>query len=219
MRKFVIGDIHGSYSQLVDLLDSINPDLSQDKLIFLGDFIDRGPNSYKVIKLLMNLQDKFGSDHVVLLRGNHEQMAINNINRGYNGYYNNGYDSTVRDFIKNGDSIDKYLEFLISLPLYHEDESFIYVHGGIRPGVSMENQFEDDLLWIREEFFKSPMTFEKTVIFGHTPTEGLTGSWTPYIKKDRIGIDTGCVYNGHLTALEIVDSEVVQFHQIGNIAA
>lgn len=218
MRKFVIGDIHGSYMQLVDLLNKVNPNFYLDKIIFLGDYIDRGPNSYEVIQLLINLQKKYGKEHIVLLRGNHEQMAIDNINRGYSGF-SNGYDATVRDFIKNGDSVENYLEFFKSLQLYYEDESFIYVHGGIRPGVSMENQSKQDLLWIREEFFESSLTFEKPVIFGHTPTDYITGAWTPYIKKDRIGIDTGCVFGGYLTAIEIVNGNITKTHQNGKLVA
>lgn len=126
----------------------------------------------------------YGIDHVVLLRGNHEQMAIDNIHKGYRGNFN-GYDATIRYFIKNGDTIENYLEFFKSLPLYHEDENFIYVHGGIRPRVDMTHQVENDLLWIREEFFQSSITFEKPVIFGHTPTEYLNGAWTPYIKNGQ----------------------------------
>lgn len=218
MSKFVIGDIHGSYNQLRALLQKINPDLKKDTLIFLGDYIDRGYSSYRVIKLLMDLQQRYGNDKVVLLRGNHEQMAIDNIKRGYYGSFN-GFDTTVKDFIRNGEVVEDYLEFFEGLPLYHEDEDFIYVHGGIRPGISIEDQKEEDLLWIREEFFNSSMTFDKTVIFGHTPTEYLTGSWTPFIMKDRIGIDTGCVFGGHLTALEILDGKVVNIHQVTELAA
>ena len=72
MKKFVIGDVHGNYEELMDLLDKINPNLRQDKLIYLGDYIDRGPQSYKVIRFLIDLQNKYGKEHVVLLRGNHE---------------------------------------------------------------------------------------------------------------------------------------------------
>lgn len=218
MRKFVIGDIHGCYEELVKLLENIKGDLTKDKIIFLGDYIDRGPKSFQVIKLLMELQEKYSKDHIVLLRGNHEQMAIDNIKRGYHSPFN-GYDTTLRDFKRNNESIDLYLDFFQSLPLYHEDEDFIYVHGGIRPGLDMDNQIEGDLLWIREEFFNSNKTFDKPIIFGHTPTKYLTGSWTPFIKKDRIGIDTGCVYGGHLTAIGIENGEIVGVYGSNKIAA
>lgn len=218
MKKFVIGDIHGSYRQLDNLLNKISPDLCKDKLIFLGDYIDRGPESYRVIKLLMSLQENFGKNHVVLLRGNHEQMAINNIYSGFRGT-SNGYSATLRDFEKNGEKIEDYLEFFSSLLLCHEDDNYIYVHGGIRPGISLDNQNKNDLLWIRGEFYNSPETFKKPVIFGHTPTVYLTGGWTPFIRKDRIGIDTGCVFDGHLTALEIVNGNIIEIHSSENLAA
>lgn len=218
MKKFVIGDVHGNYEELMDLLDKINPDLRQDQLIYLGDYIDRGPQSYKVIRFLIDLQNKYGKEHVVLLRGNHEDMAIENIEHGRIDCFN-GYDITFMDFIKNNDSIENYYEFFKGLPLYYEDESFIYVHGGIKPGIAMEKQDDYDLLWIREEFFESSLTFIKPVIFGHTPTINIIGTFSPFIKKDRIGIDTGIVYGGRLTALEIHDGKIVNIHNVKKIAA
>src|SRR5690554_1425927 len=136
MKKFVFGDIHGCYDELISLLDSINPHYGEDQLIFLGDYIDRGPNSYKVVKHLMNLQDQYGKDKIILLRGNHEEMAIDSIISGYVPSVN-GYHSTYDDFKRNGADIKDYLSFLQSLPLYHEDEDAIYVHGGVSPGLPM----------------------------------------------------------------------------------
>lgn len=218
MKQFVIGDIHGSYMELVDLINKVNPDLYRDQIIFLGDYIDRGFHSYHVIQLLIGIQKEYGKDHVILLRGNHEQMAIDNIKRNYRGS-SNGYDKTVLDFERNGDSIDNYIGFFNSLPYYYEDKNFIFVHGGIRPGVSMKNQIDDDLLWIREEFFQSSITFDKRIIFGHTPTKFINGQWEPFIKDDRIGIDTGCVYGGGLTGIEINEGKIVKIHKNEKLAA
>lgn len=218
MRKFVIGDIHGNYKELNELLSKINPDFNNDELIFLGDYIDRGPDNYQVIQLLITLQKRYGKNHIILLRGNHEQMAINNINCGYIDY-NNGYDATYRDFTRNNDSIENYLEFFNSLPLYYEDDNFIYVHGGIRPGISLKKQKDIDLLWIREEFYESTTNFSKIVVFGHTPTIYINRKWDPYIKSDRIGIDTGLVFGGHLTSLEIEDGKIIKIHQTAKLAA
>ena len=117
MKKFVIGDIHGNYKELKELLSNINPDYHNDELIFLGDYIDRGPDSYHVIQLLITLQEKHGKNNIILLKGNHEQMAISNIKSGFIDY-NNGYDTTYRDFARNNDSIENYLEFFNNLPLY-----------------------------------------------------------------------------------------------------
>jgi serine/threonine protein phosphatase 1 len=218
MKKFVIGDIHGNYKELNELLSKINPDFNNDELIFLGDYIDRGPDSYHVIQLLITLQKRYGENHIILLRGNHEQMAINNINSGCIDY-NNGYDATYEDFTRNNDSIENYLELFNSLPLYYEDDNFIYVHGGIRPGISLKKQKDNDLLWIREEFYESSIKFNKTVIFGHTPTIYINNKWDPYIKSDRIGIDTGLAYGGHLTSLEIEDGKIIKIYQTAKFAA
>jgi len=218
MKKFVIGDIHGNYKELNELLSKINPDYHNYELIFLGDYIDRGPDSYHVIKLLIALQKKYGKDHIILLRGNHEQMAINNINSGCIDCHN-GYDATYKNFIRNKDSVTNYLDFFNNLPLYYEDDNFIYVHGGIRPGISLKKQKDIDLLWIREEFYKSTTKFNKTVIFGHTPTKCINSKWEPYIKSDRIGIDTGLVFGGHLTSLEIENGKLIKIHQTANTAA
>lgn len=218
MRKFVIGDIHGNYKELNELLSKINPDFNNDELIFLGDYIDRGPDSYHVIQLLITLQKRYGKNHIILLRGNHEQMAINNINCGCIDY-DNGYDATYRDFTRNNDSIENYLELFNSLPLYYEDDNFIYVHGGIRPGISLKKQKDIDLLWIREEFYESTTNFNKIVIFGHTPTFYINNKWDPYIKSDRIGIDTGLVFGGHLTSLEIENGNIIKIHQTAKLAA
>ena len=102
----------------MDLLDKINPNLRQDKLIYLGDYIDRGPQSYKVIRFLIDLQNKYGKEHVVLLRGNHEDMAIENIEHGSIDCFN-GYDITFMDFIKNNDSIENYYEFFKGLKMIY----------------------------------------------------------------------------------------------------
>lgn len=218
MKKFVIEDVHGNYKELKDLLNKINPDFKKDQLIFLGDYIDRGPQSYKVIRLLIDLQEKHGKDHLVLLRGNHEDMAIDNIEYDRIDSFN-GYDKTFGDFRNNKDSIENYYELFKALPLYYEDQSFIYVHGGIMPGLAMERQYEEDLLWIRKEFYESSLTFIKPVIFGHTPTVNINGTYSPFIKKDRIGIDTGLAYGGRLTALEIQDGKIVKIHNVAKLAA
>lgn len=218
MKNFIIGDIHGHYSELKELLNLLNPNFKNDKLIFLGDYIDRGPQSYDVLQLLINLQEKHGDDKVVLLRGNHEQMAMENIKTGYIDYFN-GYDITFRDFKINKDSIENYYELFNRLPLIYEDKSFICVHGGIRPGVKIEDQYPSDLLWIREEFYESSKNFIKPIIFGHTPTLHINGTDIPFMAKDRIGIDTGIAYGGKLTALEIIDGIIKNIYQTGKLAA
>ena len=221
MKTFVIGDIHGCFDQLQTLLEVIKPDLTKDRLIMLGDYIDRGPNSYLTLKKLIDLQKEFGDYHVVLLRGNHEQMALDYLHnpKYLSSWRCNGGKSTLEDFRKHGDDLANYEAFLQGLPMYYEDECYIYVHGGIRHGIRLSEQKESDLLWIREEFFMNPVSEKKPVIFGHTPTQTSTGLWKPYIHQNRIGIDTGCIYGGFLSAVVLEDGVIKDIRQVGNNSA
>ena len=221
MKTFVIGDIHGCFEQLQKLLKVINPDLKKDRLIMLGDYIDRGPNSYLTLQKVSNLQKKFGDQHVVLLRGNHEQMALDYLHNptfSSNWRYNGG-DSTLADFRKHGVDLANYEDFLQGLPCYFEDDHFVYVHGGIRQGIRLSQQKASDLLWLREEFFLNPASETKPVIFGHTPTRTITGAWKPFIRQNRIGIDTGCIYGGFLSAVVLEDGVIKDIRQVGNNSA
>jgi len=218
MKTFVIGDIHGCFEQLQELLEVINPDLREDRLIMLGDYIDRGPNSYLTLQKVIKLQKEFGAQHVVLLRGNHEQMALDylhNPNFSSNWRYNGG-DSTLADFQKHSDDLANYEGFLEGLAFYFEDEHFVYVHGRIRQGIRLSQQKASDLLWIRDGFFLNPVSEKKPVIFGHTPTRWINGTWKPFIQQNRIGIDTGCIYGGFLSAVVIEEGVIKEIRQVGN---
>lgn len=155
MKTFVIGDTHGCYDEFLSLIESMNPDLRKDRLVMLGDYIDRGLKSWEMINEIIWLHKIYGRRNVILLRGNHEQMAIQYINRNNENYLFNGGYETIRSFKDHGDSIENYEAFLLGLPLYYEDEFFIYVHSGIRPGIHISNQAEEDLLWLREEFYRN----------------------------------------------------------------
>lgn len=101
-----------------------------------------------------------------------------------------------------------------SLPLYHTDDNFIYVHGGIDVNKPLEKQDKDTLLWIRDEFIYNKKKYNKRVIFGHTPTVLLNKEYLPILTNaDNIDIDTACVFGGSLTALIIEDDEVKDFYQ------
>ncbi|EEG79116.1 metallophosphoesterase family protein [Dethiobacter alkaliphilus] len=219
MKTFVISDVHGFFKELESLLDVIELDLRCDRLVMLGDYIDRGPDSYLVVQKIMELEQKFGKDHVVLLRGNHEQMAINYCEGTGSSFFYNGGDETIHDFHRNGDNLVNYLDFFKSLRTYFEDEHFIYVHAGIRSGVRLAEQRDHDLLWIREEFYLNPVAEEKPVIFGHTSSLFITGLSQPFVYQGRIGIDTGCYFGGCLSAVELVEGELKKVHQVRAEAA
>ena len=211
-RTFAIGDIHGCLDKLEDLIKLIDPG-PKDSLIFLGDYVDRGESASEVIDYLIDLARRVPC---VFLRGNHEDMFITFLEFGSNKtiFFANGGLKTIESYIKperftGNDQVARSLpeahrDFLSNLKLYHEDEGYIYVHAGIKPGNPMIEQDRYDLLWIRDEFIFSPTGMEKKVIFGHTPFA------RPMVKADKIGIDTGAVYGGALTAIEIPGETFIQ---------
>ena len=122
----------------------------------------------------------------------------------------------MADFQKHSDDLANYEGFLEGLAFYFEDEHFVYVHGRIRQGIRLSQQKASDLLWIRDEFFCNPASETKPVIFGHTSTRTITGAWKPFIQQNRIGIDTGCIYGGFLSAVVIEEGVIKEIRQVGN---
>ena len=214
-KVFVIGDIHGSYDLLEKLLTYWNPE--EEQLVFLGDYIDRGPDSLKVLKKVMELSNQYD---IVTLCGNHEQIFLNWLDKPEEVsqfYFNQkvGGIATVQSFFdesdlnitsdhfsvkeltekirKNNSEIIKFIKKLRSFYLW---EPYLFVHAGIDSTVEnfRETKF-DDYFWIREEFFSNPHLAKEIVIFGHTPTPLLNEDqssdiWVSPCQK-KIGIDGG----------------------------
>ena len=196
---YVIGDVHGMYESLLPLLD-ILPLKVNDTLIFLGDYIDRGPDPKRTVELVKSLSSVYKT---ITLKGNHEDMMMKCL-KGIDCvvWRYNGADATIRSY-RDFEGIKEDLDFFLSLKLYHEEGNFVFVHGGVRPGVPLEDQNEFDLLWIRDEFIFSENPLPgKIVVFGHTPFK------EPLIMEDKIGVDTGCVYGGMLSAIRLEDMKV-----------
>lgn len=217
VRTIAIGDIHGCYTELKTLLNSLETDgkynKNTDKLVFLGDYIDRGENSRLVIELIRNLQKD--NKNVIALMGNHEDMMIDYFYGIDNCWTYNGYLETMKSYTGFNEQLKSDLEWMKNLPLYYEDDNFIYVHAGIDTEKIMEEQNRDTLLWVRESFIYNIEEYYKQVVFGHTPTVTLNGMYKPvYTQTNNIGIDTGCVYGGALSALIIEDGKVDGFYQI-----
>ncbi len=200
-KFFAIGDIHGNLSHLEQLMEEIKPalNLQKDTLVFLGDYIDRGPDSKGVVDFILQLRKDL--PHVIGLKGNHEDMFLDWVlnGRNYDLYLYNGGGGTIRNYSLEGEFKlpQEHLDFFTSLLLYYETEEYIFVHAGLRGGIPLEEQDPRDLLWIRDEFILSPHNFGKIVIFGHTPLQRV------FIAPNKIGIDTGAVYGGTLTCLEL----------------
>lgn len=200
-RYFVIGDIHGCLSHLERMMEELRPRLrpEEDALVFIGDYIDRGPDPRGVVERILRIREEF--PHVICIMGNHEDMFLTWVTTGrdLDLYLFNGGGVTIRSYQEGGQFRlpPEHLRFISSLPLYYETEDYIFVHAGLRPGVPLEQQDRFDLLWIREDFIHSSYDFGKLVIFGHTPLR------RPLVMKNKIGIDTGAVYGGPLTCLEL----------------
>jgi len=205
MRKiFAIGDIHGSYDRLKTLMDKIPIDFSRDTLVFIGDYIDRGPHSVEVVDYLIKLKNRFPD--VIFLKGNHEDMLDKFINGADRfTYLLNGGQQTLDSYLIKPVQSEYFpippdhMEFFKSLRLFYETEEFIFVHAGLRPRVPLESQNTEDLLWIRNKFVSSKYDFGKRVVFGHTPLK------KPLVEPNKIGIDTGAVYGNALTCVQLPD--------------
>ncbi len=203
---FAIGDIHGCFDKLRALMAQLRVNKEEDILIFLGDYIDRGPQSMDVVDYLLRLSQN--GYHTVFLKGNHEAMFRNYLSgRDKLSFLVNGGGETLDNYMQNIDrSKDlvippSHIDFLQSLRLYYETDSYIFVHAGLAPKVPLDQQREKDLLWIRDSFIHSTYDFGKIVIFGHTPFN------EPFVTKNKIGIDTGAVYGNKLTCIELPAQE------------
>lgn len=204
-RLLAIGDIHGCRMQLRALLDKVIPG-KDDQLVFLGDYIDRGPDSAGVVEDLLNLQEHL--PNTVFLCGNHEQMLIDVLAGSDPAtFLFNGGAQTIASYQKTLGTWPPpaiHQAFFQSLRTNYETEQFIFVHAGLRPGLPLAQQNREDLLWIRAEFLWSEADWGKTVVFGHTPRQEVL------LGKHRIGLDTGCVYGGCLTCCDVLSRQCWQ---------
>jgi len=209
LKTCVIGDIHGCHASLTALLDKVID--QAETLVFVGDYVDRGPDSKQVLETLIRLKGMH--PHVIFLKGNHEFMFHN---------YLTGTESSMFLEIGGRETMESYgitpepgknmlgmlppphVAFLENLPLFYKDRYGIYVHAGLQPGKHLSTQTADWCLWVRDRFLRSSCNFGKPVIFGHTIFQ------EPLIEPNKIGIDTGAVYGGKLTALLLPDMEFIQ---------
>jgi len=203
-KIFAVGDIHGSFEKLVALMEKIDMDPRTDLLLFIGDYVDRGPGAYEVVDYLVDLKRRL--QHVVFLKGNHEDMMLKYLS-GHDRftYLMNGGQATLDSYLKRKKPGERHpipeahLAFFNALTLYHETRDYIFVHAGIRKKIPLDQQDVNDLLWIRSEFIKSDFDFGKRVVFGHTPFR------QPLVTPNKIGIDTGAVYGNKLTCVKLPD--------------
>lgn len=216
-RTFAISDIHGCYDELIALHAKLPLNPLTDRMVFLGDYIDRGKDSQKVIEQLIEWKKAF--PHWVVLLGNHEDMLLDALSAGhptYGDYYqwfSQGGAETKKSYSQNLTDLERatvkmedlmpeeHLNFLASLPRFYEDEEYFYVHAGFKPNAAPWRTTPYDMVWIRDEFIRSEYDWGKKVIFGHTPGKKLE----PIVLPNKIGIDTAVCYsaNNKLTCVEL----------------
>ena len=204
-KIYAISDIHGCYDHLIRLLKKIPPLQPDDKLIFLGDYIDRGPKSYEVVQHLLSLP----KEQTIFLKGNHEDLMLEYMEGSYDAYkcwIRNGAMETIRSYNRalGGDMESEFslpqehIDFYNNLKICYETDDYFFVHAGLNPYKPMTEQSDNDMLWIRDIFITSnKLPTDKRVIFGHTPLK------KPLVRDNKIGIDTCCFHTGKLTCLEL----------------
>ncbi len=206
-RLIAIGDIHGRLSKLEGLIDKIAPQ-ENDQIIFLGDYIDRGPESYQVVEYVKKFKKLFKL--TLTLRGNHEDFVVSLFKGNMSQYLrniwleDNGGKLTLSSYKKAGHFLKIHQDFFMSLPVYYETEKYIFCHAGVRPGIPLNKQKMSDLLEIREPFLSSEQNFGKIIVHGHTMVN------SPEILFNRINIDTGAGHYGPLTAIELPSLKIWQ---------
>jgi serine/threonine protein phosphatase 1 len=215
LRIYAIGDIHGCHAQLESLLTLIDHDVRDANIahcvIYLGDYIDRGPASKDVVDSVLKTRLRF---RTICLRGNHDQMLLDFLDEpaifpkwsavgGRETLLSYGVSPPQFDderiFCAARDALwsalpKAHYEFFSSLRFSVKIGDYFFVHAGVRPGTALDDQDIQDMLWIREDFLKSSSDFGAMIVHGHTP------SAMPVRHVNRIGLDTAAYATGRLTA-------------------
>jgi len=217
-RVFVIGDLHGCVKEpeiLLRHLESSEGLKESDLVIFLGDYIDRGPDSKGVIDLMLDFRTRFPKTR--FLKGNHEDMLLDFLgfggNLGQAFLYNGGLETIqsygITVFAPPSEMISamppSHFKFYCELESIIRVGDFICVHAGLNPLRDLTAQNDSDVFWIRDEFLTNVHSFKKTVVFGHTPHREIF-QHLPY----KMGLDTGLVFGNKLTCVELMSGKTFQ---------
>lgn len=227
VRVYAVGDVHGRADLLKRLMEKIRADAAdlapgeEARLIFLGDYVDRGFQSKEVIDLL--LSDAMDGFTPVFLKGNHESAFLEFLGDASFGpeWAKFGGAETLtsygirpprsktfaEEWTDVRDQLNEVLplehrNFLVSLEIAASVGDYVFVHAGLRPGKPIEEQVEQDILWIRDTFLNDKSAFDQVVVHGHTPITA------PYRDHRRIGVDTGAYLSGTLTAARLSGADV-----------
>jgi len=226
VRVYAIGDIHGRLDLLDQIFKRIDSDHARKPVphrieVFLGDYVDRGPESRGVVDLLI---ERGRSHRAIFLKGNHEGLLVSFLHSPSTliNWQRLGGLETLMSYgltpSMNADAgmqaelaraFDKVLPpshryFLNELKMSFTCGDYFFVHAGVRPGIELEKQREDDLLWIRQEFLLYEEDFGKIIVHGHTPV------LEPDVRSNRINIDTGAYATGRLSCL-VLEADTISF--------
>ncbi len=217
-RVYVIGDLHGCPEEpavLLRHLESAEGLKDEDLVIFLGDYIDRGPDTRGVIDLMLDFKTRFPNSR--FLRGNHEDMLLDFL--GFGGrlgqafLYNGGLETVqsygISVFASPEEMVNAFppdhFKFFVDLESILVVDQTICAHAGLNPLRELDAQNDGDVFWIRDEFLYNVHSFKKTVVFGHTPHQEIF-LHLPY----KVGLDTGLVFGNKLTCLELNSGDTFQ---------
>jgi serine/threonine protein phosphatase 1 len=218
---YAIGDIHGMLDRLEALIASLTLE-SGDRLLFIGDYVDRGPASAGTVDFLIELEQRHPC---IFLIGNHESMFLSFLGWKGPNYFGgeaflyNGGETTLESYgyLQTGSSFKlppKHEAFFRSMKLFHAEGEYVFVHAGLGrdtlglsdPKYALEHEVPREIMWQRATI-DLPHSLGVTIVYGHTPLPDFQVRWNlPY----SIGIDTGCVYGGPLTAIRLPDETIFQ---------
>ncbi|MBT54763.1 MAG: serine/threonine protein phosphatase [Mameliella sp.] len=234
---YAIGDIHGQLAMLEDALDRIERDGGPNaRIVFLGDYVDRGPDSRGVIERLR--QGLAEGRNWICLKGNHDRLfewfvappvprQDSHLLIGYHWFHERiggletaqSYGVDVPERIRQKELAaefraalpDGHLAFLQGLQLSHREMGKFFVHAGVRPGVPLADQDEEDLLWIRQEFLEDTRDHGALIVHGHTPVKA------PELKPNRLNLDTGAGYGRPMSIAVFEADEIFALERSGRV--
>ena len=224
-RVIAIGDIHGMYEKLTALMEKISFDPEEDLLVFLGDYIDRGPDSVSCLQYVYDLQHR-NPDSVICLLGNHEVMLSSYLIEK-RGIYNTLIGDYSESWLENGGfqtlqqlketdakKREELLAWVTDLPVKYQYQEFFFCHAGIDPDVPLSVQNEYDMLWRRRKWWEQYKGAE-TIVVGHTPIQKIkkgTRSVKPLFLPNRVIMcDTGAyMAGGKLSGVDVLSRKVWQ---------
>jgi len=200
-RTYALSDIHGCLSKLEGLVAQCRADAKDEsaKFVFLGDYIDRGPDTRGVVEYMMDFQAR-QPGRVICLCGNHEDLALAAVfdHLEITQWMVNGGDAALHSYgvATPAEIPKKHVDWMRALPTHHDDGQRFFVHAGVNPSRPLDRQDRRDMLWMREPFLSDRRDYGRFIVHGHTPQKG----GQPDLRSNRVNIDTAAVLGGPLTA-------------------